>query len=291
MNQTSLGFRKAVASDLAGSVKLSVAPHGERTRPVKTESFGVLRLMQPLYLDDSGQVAYIIMNPGGALFGEKYQLTVEVHPDASLLLSSQSATRIHKTPGDPAEQEIVCSIGAGARLEYIPDQTIAYRDADFRQHMKITIAPDAQGFFAEDITPGWSPDGTHFTYANVHQRIDVRSSEHERLVFADNLRIQPEQIGDALFGLGYLEGYTHMASILILGQHTQGDYPNLVHAVLDDGGPIRAGITNGTRLGISWVMVRALANSTDVMHNMILSVNELDRSVTTGQTRLGLRRY
>jgi hypothetical protein len=38
-------------------------------------------------------------------------------------------------------------------------------------------------------------------------------------------------------------------------------------------------------------MVRALADSTDELNDMILAVNQLDRSVTTGQSRLDLRRY
>ena len=62
MTPASLGFRPAPPRDVAGSIRMSVARHGHRTAPVTTESFGVLRLMQPLYLDDSGQVTYIILN-------------------------------------------------------------------------------------------------------------------------------------------------------------------------------------------------------------------------------------
>lgn len=291
MTQSTLGFRRAVPSDIAGTLNLSVAKYGEVTRPVKTEFNGVMRLMQSLYLDDSGQVTYIIVNPGGAYFGEKYHHKVDVQPGANLLLAAQGATRIYKTPKHPAVQEMDFTVGAGGRLEYIPDQTIAYKDADFRQYMKITAAPDSQVFVAEDVTPGWDPDDVQFTYAGMHLRIDVRSADGAGRVCTDNVRIQPGEIDGAIQGIGYLEGASHMGSILILGQHTTGDYADRVRDIVEQDSIRRVGVTAGTRHGISWLMVRALADSTDQLNKMILDVNEFDRSVTTGQSRLNLRRY
>ncbi len=291
MSQTTLGFRPATKTEVAGHLKLTAASFGGVTRPVVTEHYGVMRLMQPLYLDDSGQLTYIIVNPGGAYFGEKYEHIVEVASGANLLVASQGATRIYKTPKHPAVQDLDFTIDQGGRLEYIPDQTIAYRDADFRQYMKITAAPDSQVFVAEDVTPGWDPDDVQFTYAGMHLRIDVRSAEDNGRVLSDNIRIQPGEIGGAIRGIGYLEGASHMGSMLVLGPHTVGDYADKVRELLDEGGAQRAGVTSGSRHGVSWVMVRALADSTDQVNKMILDVNEFDRSVTTGQQRLDLRRY
>lgn len=291
MTESSLGFRRATPPETAGSLNLSVTQYDGRTRPTVTEFHGVMRLMQPLYLDDSGQLTYIIVNPGGAFFGEKYLHNVEVSDSANLLLAAQGATRIYKTPKHPAVQELNFAVGEGSRLEYIPDQTIAYKDADFRQYMKITAAPTSQVFVAEDVTPGWDPDDVHFTYAGMHLRIDVRESGSGGRVCTDNIRIQPGEIGGAINGIGYMEGFSHMGSMLILGPHTAGDYADRVRDLLDEGGAKRCGVTAGSRHGISWVMVRALADSTDQLNTMILDVNEFDRSITTGQARLDLRRY
>lgn len=291
MSQATLGFRPASQAEIAGHLKLTVAKFGNVTRPVITEHFGVMRLMQPLYLDDSGQLTYIIVNPGGAYFGEKYEHIVEVAPNANLLLASQGATRIYKTPKHPAVQDIDFTVGEGARLEYVPDQTIAYRDADFRQYMKITASPESQVFVAEDVTPGWDPDDVQFTYAGMHLRIDVRNGNGDGRVLTDNIRIQPGEIDSAINEIGYLEGASHMGSVLILGPQTVGDYADNVRDILDNGGAKRAGVTSGNRHGVNWVMVRALASSTDEVNKLILDVNEFDRSVTTGQKRLNLRRY
>jgi urease accessory protein len=257
---------------------------------VRTDSAGVLRLMKPLYLDDSGQVTYIVINPGGAYFGETCRLEVDVQPGASLLLSTQGATRIYRTPGDPAVQQTAVRLGAGSRMEYVPDQTIAYRAADYRQTTTITVVPDAQAFIGEIVTPGWDPDGAPFTYAGMRLRIDVLR-DGGGLVCTDNVRLAPAAIGPAIDGIGYLEGASHMGSVLVLGAHTQGSYVDAVRSLAQDSGLPKVGVTTGSRHGVSWLMVRALAPSTDALRALILTVNELDRSHTTGQARLDLRRY
>lgn len=306
MSARSFGFRPAVTGEVAGSLQLAVARQGRVTRPIKTESRGVMRLMRPLYLDDSGQVTYFIINPGGAYFGEKYEINVDVGPHANLLLSGQGATRIYKTPRQPAVQEMTMTLAPKSRLEYLPDQVIAYRDARYRQDTKVSMVPDAQCFIAEIVTPGWDPGDDKFTYAGMHLRTEVYAHRGAAvdidndqaagagafgLVCIDNVRIEPGTIGKALHGIGYMEGATHMGSILIFGAHTRGDYIEAVRDIVDEWGPARTGVTGGERHGVPWVMVRSLGTSTDELYRMILAVNEYDRAVTTGQSRADLRRY
>lgn len=258
---------------------------------MRTESFGVLRLMKPIYLDDSGQVTYIVVNPGGAYFGELCRMDVEVLPGAHLLLAAQGATRIYRTPNEPAVQDAVFRVGAGARLEYVPEQTIAYRDADYRQVTEVVVAPDAQAFIGEIVTPGWDPEGTPFTYSAMRLRLDVRLAGGG-LVCSDNVRVVPAAIGEAIAGIGHMEGASHLGSVLIVGSHTDSiGYADGVRALIGDLGLERAGVTAGSRHGVSWLMVRALADSTDALNELVHGVNELDRAATTGQGRLDLRRY
>lgn len=271
-------------------LSVGLGPDG-RTHPARTDSRGVLRLMQPLRLDESGQVAYFVINPGGAYFGEVCQMNVEVAPEANLLLSSQGATRIYRTPNAPAVQEASFTVREGARLEYVPDQAIAYRDADYRQITKLTLATNAQAFMGEIVTPGWDPDGTPFTYTDMRLRVDVRT-DADRRVCSDNVRLTPAAIGPAIDGIGYLEGASHMGSAHVFGPHVVSpDYVDAVRALVGKSGLTRAGVTSGTRHGVSWLMMRALAGSTDALGALVLDINEHDRAVTTGQGRLDLRRY
>lgn len=288
---STLGFRPAVGKpEYAGTMNLSVALAGGRSQPVRTESEGVLRLMKPLYLDDSGQVAYFVVNPGGAYFSEACRMDVEVLSDANLLLSSQGATRVYRTPNGQAVQEAHFTVRSGARLEYVPEQLIAYRDADYRQMTTITMAPDAQVFVEEIVTPGWDPDGTPFTYTGVLLRMEVRHVDGG-LVCVDNVHVVPHEIGAAIDGLGYMEGASHMGNVLVLGAHVDEAYVDAVRDIVDASSVTKVGVTSGSRHGIPWTMVRALASSTDELNKLALTLNAHDRSVTTGQGRLHLRRY
>ena len=70
-------------------------------RSVATHQFhrGALRVLRPHYLDASGQVTYTVVNPGGAyLDGDRYRVAVTVGDGADLLLTTQSATKVYRTP-------------------------------------------------------------------------------------------------------------------------------------------------------------------------------------------------
>ena len=288
---TGFGFRAAASSELAGDLELVVARAGRITTPVRTRHRGVLRLMRPLYLDDSGQLTYVVVNPGGAYFGERYRTAIDVGCSAHLLVASQGATRIHRTPREPAQHTAEFTLRSGSRFEYMPDQTIAYRDADYRQTITVRAAPDAQAFLGEIVTPGWDPNGERFTYAGMRLRVNVVTECDSRPVCTDNMLLQPAAVGGAIDGIGHLEGMSHVGSALILGEHVTDPYADRVHETLSDLGLAKVGVTSGSRHDVSWLLVRALATSTDDLHTMIYAVNELDRAVTTGQRRLDLRRY
>ena len=86
------------------------------TKSVASHQFhrGALRVLRPHYLDDSGQVCYVVVNPGGAYLGaDLYVIDVEVADGAKLLLTTQSATKIYRTPGSFAEQRMRLRLGRG----------------------------------------------------------------------------------------------------------------------------------------------------------------------------------
>lgn len=288
---TRFGSRGAPTSGVAGDLEIAVARTGRVTSPTHSRHRGVLRLMQPLYLDDSGQLTYMIVNPGGAYFGERYRLAIDVGPAAHLLITSQGATRIYRTPHEPAQHSAAFTLRSGSRFEYLPDQTIAYRDADYRQTTTVRAAPDAQAFFGEIVTPGWDPNGTRFTYAGLRLRVEVVTEFDGRPVYIDNMLLRPEAIGDSINGIGYLEGASHIGSVLILGDHLTGASADRVHDTVNELDLAKVGVTAGSRHGVSWLLVRALAASTDQLRAMIVGVNGLDRAATTGQRHVDLRRY
>jgi urease accessory protein len=187
-------------------------------------------------------------------------------------------------------QDVTFTLAEGSRLEFVPEQIIAYRDAHYRQVSRVVAHPTAQCFIGEIVTPGWDPDDVRFSYAGMRLSLQVRS-EDGGAVCSDNVHLRPRLLGESLSGLGHLEGASHMGSALILGPHTDDAYTESIREVAAESGLDKVGVTAGSRHGVSWVMVRALANSTDQLNRLLSNVNAVDRLATTGQERMNLRRY
>ena len=174
---------------------------------------GALRVLRPHYLDDSGQVSYTIVNPGGGyLGGDVYAIDIEVAGGSSATLTSQSATKVYKTPEEPAYQHSTFRLGPDAVLEYVPDPLIAYRDAHYIQDTVVEMDPSASFISTEIVTPGWAPDGTLFKYDRLQLRQEVRM--HGRPVIVDNLIVRPDDESAPISSMLYMDGRTHLGSLL-----------------------------------------------------------------------------
>ena len=174
---------------------------------------GALRVLRPHYLDDTGQVSYTIVNPGGGyLGGDVYAIDIEVAGGSSATITSQSATKVYKTPQEPAYQHSTFRLGPDAVLEYVPDQLIAYRDAHYIQDTVVEMDPSASFLSTEIVTPGWAPDGTLFKYDQLQLRQEVRI--HGRPVIVDNLIVRPDDDAAPVRSMLHMDGRSHLGSLL-----------------------------------------------------------------------------
>ena len=272
-----------------GRLELALAQRGERTVAVHQYHCGALRVLRPHHLDGSGQPCFVVVNPGGGyLGGDRYELDVTVAAGGTALVTTQSATKVYRTPAAPARQEVRLVLGPGAVLEYLPDQLIAYEDADYVQSTTVSMDPTACLVAGEVVTPGWAPDGTAFRYRSVALRTEVGMAG--RTVVLDNLRLRPAE--DAVAGLGFLEGRSHLGSLLAVD-------PRADRALVDRVQQLLAAAENrvpGLRCGVSelpvpGLVVRALGPGSDELTALLLDVTALLRAQWSGRGRPALRKY
>jgi len=253
---------------------------------------GALRVLRPHYLDDSGQVCYVLVNPGGAYLGaDLFLLDAEVEAGAELLLTTQSATKVYRTPGSFAEQRMRLTLGEQARLELMPDQLIAYREACYRQNTHVTVRPSSSLVVAEVITPGWSPDGASFKYEELRLRteIHVETDGATELLALDNLLIRPP-LNDVT-GLGFMEGFSHLGSLMVVDARVDQTLADKLHA-LTAGHQAHAGVSlTRTVSGTAGLVLRALSNSTEDLNCLLGACTALLRERWHGQAPLNLRKY
>ncbi|TDT81676.1 urease accessory protein [Arthrobacter sp. AG258] len=275
-----------------GRLELGVTLRGGRSLATHQYHQGALRVLRPHYLDDSGQVCYVVVNPGGAYLGaDLFVLDVEVGEGADLLLTTQSATKIYRTPGSFAEQRMVVRLGEAARLEFMPDQLIAYREASYRQRTSVTLRPSSSLVMAEVVTPGWSPDGSAFQYREVRLRNEIRieSDGGTHLLALDNLLIRPP-LHDVT-GLGFMEGHSHLGSLVVVDARVDQALADDLHG-LTAGREALTGISLTRPVaGTSGLVLRSLSNSTDELNRLLRSCTDFLRSRWYGQGPLDLRKH
>ena len=181
-------------------------------------------------------------------------------------------------------------INSGAALEYVPDQLILYRDADFRQRTVVNMHPQASLFLSDIITPGWSPDGGKFLYKQAHLLNEVHMDGEP--VLLDNLRINHLASDFGEVQDLFMDGRTHVATAICFDP---GITPELIDALSHlitahhspDGSP-NAAVTECDKPGF---VLRALGNRTEELHALVLATANLVRSQLRGQGEIHLRKY
>jgi urease accessory protein len=284
--------RPLISPEARGELELTIAERGGRSVAMHQYHRGALRVLRPHYLDDSGQVCYVLVNPGGAYLGaDLYLIDVEVGEGAKLLLTTQSATKIYRTPGSFAEQRMRLRLGEGSRLELAPEQLIAYREASYRQNTHITLRPSSSLIMAEVITPGWSPDGSPFRYEELRLRTEIRveSDDGTGLLALDNVLIRPP-LGD-VSGMAFLEGFSHLGSLIVVDPRVDQALADELH-VLTSGYDTYTGLSlTAARLGTVGLVMRSLSNSTEELNRLLGEATALLRRRWYGQEPLNLRKY
>ncbi|MFJ4028595.1 urease accessory protein UreD [Paenarthrobacter sp. NPDC089989] len=275
-----------------GQLQLRIAERAGRSVAVHQFHEGALRVLRPHYLDRSGQVCYVMVNPGGAYLGaDLFLMDVEVEAGAELLLTTQSATKIYRTPGSFAEQRMGVRLGKGARLEVVPDQLIAYREASYRQVSHISVHPTSCLVMAEVITPGWSPDGASFRYEELRlsNEIRVETVDGAKLLALDNLLIRPP-LGDVT-GMGFMEGYSHLGSLIVVDPRVDQELADQLDRVTRDYSA-HSGVSLTISVGgTSGLILRSLSNSTQELNDLLGACTGLLRKRWFEQEPLNLRKY
>lgn len=274
-----------------GELELGISVSGGKSIATSQFHTRALKVIRAHYLDDSGQVYYIIVNPGGGYVGgDAYRMKFSVADGASALITDQSAAKVYRTPGDFVVQNMELNVGDGAVLEYIPDQLILYRDADFRQRITANVHPNGSLFLSDIITPGWSPDGGQFLYEQAHLLNEVYMDGEPVLI--DNMRINPlgSEFGEEKdFFMG---GRTHVATAICFDPGLNDELLDKIRAVVKEheaaDESMIAAITETDRPGF---VLRALGNRTEELLALVIAVASEVRGALRGQGKIHLRQY
>jgi urease accessory protein len=212
-----------------------------RTEPARVYETGGLRLRFPR--TRGGSEAVLINTGGGMAGGDRADVQIELQAGAEVLFTTQSAEKIYRTEDDAAEVDARIVVAEGARLEWLPQETILFHNARFVRRLAIDLAVDASLLLVEAVTFGRIAMGERDIDASIHDSWRVR--RQGRLVFAEELRL--DHAAAALDRIGVGRGARAIATILIAAPDPQAQLEKLRTALDEaqqgDDAPLEGGAT------------------------------------------------
>ena len=135
---------------------------------------GPLRILQSLYPEGDGICHNVLVHPpGGLVGGDTLRVEIDVGPQAHGLVTTPGATRFYRSDGKAALQHVSAKLAAGARLEWLPLETICYDACLAENRLSMSLAPGAE-LLGWDVTAfGLPASGKPFTQGTFRQHIEV----------------------------------------------------------------------------------------------------------------------
>jgi len=168
-----------------GTIALSVVSTGARTRRERVYEDGSLRVRFPNAAPESLE-AVIVNTGGGMTGGDRFTIELVVGDGASLIAGTAAAEKVYRSTGPDAEMAVRLELGAGARLAWLPQETIMFDEARLSRRIDIDLGPGASLLMAEAVVLGRTAMGETVDNGLFADRWHVR--REGRLVFADGVR-------------------------------------------------------------------------------------------------------
>ena len=269
-----------------GVLYLEVLQKGTQTIPGELYYKGALKLMRPQYLDETGQVTFFILNPGGGYVdGDRYEIDIQVKEGADLYLTTQSATKIYETPVDKVCQKTNIVLEGNSTLVYIPDTVIPYENSIYKQEQEVHMSKDAFYFSSEILTPGWTIKGEGFYYKELNMCTHIYVEDE--LVVSDRIYFTPQE--QQLKSMGMLEGYSHLGSVTVLEK-------TITPAILEKLRKFLQRFEDSVYFSLSELEVpgfamRILGNSTQAIEQLIYACYDFMRLECQGKEVTRIRKF
>ncbi len=106
---------------------------------------GPLRVLASLYPESAAVCHNVLVHPpGGIVGGDALRIDVTLAEQCHALLTTPGATRFYRSAGAAASQTLCARLDAGARLEWLPQETLVRRGAIAENRMHFELDPGAE---------------------------------------------------------------------------------------------------------------------------------------------------
>lgn len=206
------GLAQAAMERARGEVRLSVSRRGDRNAIADLAQAGCGRLLFPAVAADAMLEAVVVNIGGGLTGGDRFATGVEISAGAAATVTTQACEKIYRSSGEVAEVETRITVGTGARLHWVPQETILFDRARLRRRLEIDVAADARLIALEAVLLGRRASGETLTSGLFRDSWRVRRDG--RLVFAEEAALDGAYAG-RLSARATLAGAAGYATVLV----------------------------------------------------------------------------
>lgn len=220
-----------------GEGRLVVKSLAGRTRIDRLYQEGAAKIRLPHGTNGDGLEAVLINTAGGLTGGDRIAWTLELAPGTRLSASTQACEKTYKADPDAhAEVNVRLSLGAGASLAWLPQETILFDRAALRRRIDVDMEAGARLLLVEPLLFGRLAMGESVAAGSFRDRWRIRHDG--RLVHAEEFAIDGA-IGATLAETA-VTGECCAAATLLLVADDATERLDVVRACLGDAGAASA---------------------------------------------------
>jgi len=157
-----------------GTVSISVKPVGQRTALDDLYQSGSLKCLFPRTASRALE-AVTLNTAGGITGGDSFLLTAEAKSGSALTLTTQAAERVYQAqPGKPGELHSRLHVKRGARINWLPQETILFNGCALNRSLTVDLEEGARLLLAEPLIFGRTAMGETLTDASFSDRIEIQ---------------------------------------------------------------------------------------------------------------------
>lgn len=170
-----------------GAVILTVAVRDGGTHLARLRQSGCLKYILPQVFRPDAE-AILVNTAGGVTGGDRIKIAASLGNGTHLSLTTQAAERIYRTlDGTSGRITARIDVGAGARLNWLPQETILFDCARLSRDLEINLRGDARMLLCETLVFGRAAMGERVHKLHLQDRICV--SRDGAPLYCDGIRL------------------------------------------------------------------------------------------------------
>lgn len=178
------------------SLRLDYAAEKGRT-VARFRHEGPLRVLQSLWPEGDAVCHNVLVHPpGGLVAGDTLDVQVTAAAGAHGLITTPGAARFYRSEGAVASQRTRLQVQAGARLEWLPLETLYYSGCNAENLLTLGLAPGAELLGWDVAAWGLPQAGQPFVAGRVLQQVELQGQWLDRgVIAADDARLLDGPLG------------------------------------------------------------------------------------------------